>query len=140
MTQSTVLPPLRECRVCHRRNQAQQRRGMCHACYEKRRRAGQVDSLVSATAAREHVAALRVAGWKYREIARAAGINRDLIAFIVGGRQKVQTKTSMAICGVDPRDRAKFIQHPDLEVVKARVQKAAAALSPEARAERARKA
>ena len=120
----TDLAPLRECKVCGRRNRAQQRRGACHACYEKRRRAGSIESLVSAREAREHIAVLRVAKWNYREIARAARIDRSLVAFIVAGREKINAKTALAIAEIDPGRRRDYIKHIDPAVAKARARKA----------------
>lgn len=115
------------------------RRGMCHACYEKDRRAGNVPGLVDAQVARDKITQLVAAGWRYNEIARAARIDRTLIAFIMAGRQRINADTAFAICCVDPLRRLDYVKQIDPEVAKARGRKAAASLSAEAKAERSRK-
>jgi WhiB family redox-sensing transcriptional regulator len=53
---------------------------------------------------------LCVNGWRYREIARAAAIDRSQIAFITArGRQWITAKTERRICGVDPADRPTYM-------------------------------
>jgi WhiB family redox-sensing transcriptional regulator len=90
----------------------QLRRGLCHTDYERDRRAGRIDSLVSSQAARRHIVLLCVNGWRYREIARAAGINRSLIAFIIArGRELINVKTDERIRGIDPADREAHIKY-----------------------------
>ena len=84
------------------------RRNLCHACYERERRAGKVPSLVDAAPAYGAINRLRAASWNYREIARAAGINRSLIAWIVNGRQTINADTSRAILNIDPGERHRF--------------------------------
>ena len=84
------------------------RRDLCHACYERRRRAGKIPTLVAAAPAYEVINRLRAAGWNYREISRAAGINRSLIAHIVNGRQTINADTSRAIVGIDPESLPKY--------------------------------
>ena len=84
------------------------RRNQCHACYERGRRAGQVPSLVDAALAYGAINRLRAAGWNYREIARAAGIDRSLIAWIVNGRQAINADTSRAILNINPADHLRF--------------------------------
>jgi WhiB family redox-sensing transcriptional regulator len=86
------------------------RRGMCHMCYERKRLAGQIPGLVPAAVAREHIKRLVGLGWRYREIARAAGIDRSLIAFIVGGRQRINADTAAAICAVHPANHDRYVR------------------------------
>jgi WhiB family transcriptional regulator, redox-sensing transcriptional regulator len=95
------------CRNCGHSDK-QLRRGLCHACYERQRRAGQIESLVSARSAWQHIQLLTTAGWNLREIARAANMNRSLVALIVGGRERINAKTAVAICGISFGDRQKF--------------------------------
>jgi WhiB family transcriptional regulator, redox-sensing transcriptional regulator len=94
-------------RACSRCGRVEQlRRGLCHADYERDRRAGRIESLVSSHAARAHIMLLCVNGWRYREIARAAGIDRTQVAWIVHrGRKRIAVKTEVRICGIDPADR-----------------------------------
>jgi WhiB family redox-sensing transcriptional regulator len=117
------------------------RRGMCHMCYERERLAGNVPGLVPAASARDHIIKLIGAGWNYREIARAARMDRSLIAFIVNGRQKINADTAFRICCVDPLRLLDFKAAPETpQAAKARARKAADAMTPQARRERARKA
>lgn len=88
----------------------QLRRGLCHADYERERRAGRIESLVSSAETRSHIVWLRVNGWRYREIARAAGIDRQLIAFMMRGRQMIQAKTARRVCGIEPLDRERHMR------------------------------
>ena len=134
----------------------QLRRGMCHNCYERERRAGRIDSLVNSEEARGHIVMLRVNGWRYREVARAAGIDRSLLTWIVNGRKQIGAKTARAICAIDPAARADYVMHisPVVAVARARkavitlgsdgcsarARKAAATLGPEGRSERTRRA
>jgi WhiB family redox-sensing transcriptional regulator len=115
------------------------RRGLCHTEYERRRRAGADWSLVPAQPAREHIAVLRAAGWRYNEISRATGLDSSAITAIARGREKVNTRTSAAICIVLPATRAQFVAHVDPAIIAARVRRAAASLTPEVKAERSRK-
>jgi WhiB family redox-sensing transcriptional regulator len=95
------------CTNC-RRDTTQLRRGMCHACYERDRRAGRIDSLVSARTARQHIDLLKTAGWNLREIARAARMDRSVVALIVGGRERINAKTAVALCGIGVGEHDKF--------------------------------
>jgi WhiB family redox-sensing transcriptional regulator len=88
----------------------QLRRGLCHACYERDRRAGRIEPLVPSRAARAHIVLLCVNGWRYREIARAAGIDRSQVAWIVRGRDHIQAKTDRRICGIDPATRDCYLR------------------------------
>jgi WhiB family redox-sensing transcriptional regulator len=119
------------------------RRGMCHRCFERERKAGNVPGLVGASRARAHIEALvgAGAGWNYREIARAAGIDRSLIAFIVNGRERINADTAFRICCVDPLRRLDYKAPPEtVEHAKARGRKAADAQTPEQRRARGLKA
>jgi WhiB family redox-sensing transcriptional regulator len=143
------------CAGCGRERNEYPRRGLCHACYERDRRAGRIDSLTSSEESRGHIVLLCVNGWRYREIARAAGIDRSLVAWIMRGRERIQAKTARRICGIDPAVRADYVQHIEPRVAlararkaalslgqegaKARARKAAASMTPEARSARARK-
>ena len=99
---------VRQC-PCGKRDQL--RRGVCHSCYEKARRAGNIEPLVSSRAARAHIVLLCVNGWRYREIARAAGIDRSQVAWIIArGREKITAKTNWRICGIDVADRQSHVQ------------------------------
>ena len=84
------------------------RRRKCHRCYEAARKAGQVPGLVDATQARDHIEALVSAGWNYNQIARAARIDRSLIAFIVNGRVRINADTAFHICSVDAARHAEY--------------------------------
>jgi hypothetical protein len=57
---------------------------------------------VSAYPARCHIENLCAAGWGYREIAKAARIDRGLVAFIVAGRAKIDADAAFRICCLDP--------------------------------------
>lgn len=128
------------CKKCGRVEQYL-RHGLCHRDYQRMRLAGVVGSpLVSAQAAREHIAVLVAAGWKYNEITRAAHVARGVPAQITHGREKIAAKTSAAICGIDPSSRAEFIAHIDPAIILARARRAAASLTAETKAERSRKA
>lgn len=117
------------------------RRGKCHMCYERARKAGNVPGLVDAARARDHIEALVGAGWNYNQIARAARIDRSLIAFIVNGRERINADTAFHICCVDTARQAEYKAAPiDPQVAKARGRKAAATLGPEGAKARARKA
>ena len=117
------------------------RRGKCHMCYERARLAGQIPGLVNAAGAREHIAVLVGAGWKYNEIARAARIDRSLIAFIVNGRERINADTAFHICCVDPLGLAAHKAPPETpEHAKARGRKAADVQTPEQRRARGLKA
>ena len=96
------------CSRCGRVEQL--RRGLCHADYERDRRAGRIESLVSAQQTRNHLVWLRVNGWRYREIARAAGINRSQLARVFAGRQLINVKTANRICAIDPTTRSEYIR------------------------------
>jgi transcriptional regulator with XRE-family HTH domain len=98
----------RPCSSCGRVEQL--RRGLCHADYERDRRAGRIEPLVSAKAARYHIAVLCWAnGWRYREVARAAGVDRSVVAWIMArGRQRITAKTAQRICAIDPATRDQY--------------------------------
>jgi WhiB family redox-sensing transcriptional regulator len=89
----------------------QLRRGLCHAEYERRRRAGCIDGLVPSDQARSHIVYLRVNGWRYREIARAAVMDRSQVAWIMRGRRLINIKTSRRICAVDPASRMRYYRN-----------------------------
>jgi WhiB family redox-sensing transcriptional regulator len=126
--------------ACSRCGRVEQlRRGLCHSDYERDRKAGRIESLVPARDARAHIELLCSGGWRYNEIARAARIDRTVVAFIVGGRNTVNACTASGICGIDPSDRARFVKHIDPGVAKARGRKAAASLTIEAKAARSAK-
>lgn len=139
---TAVVVSGRACSRCGRID-TQLRRALCHACYEKDRRAGHIDALVDAGPARAHIAVLRAAGWRYREIARAARIDRSVVAFIVAGRVTINARTSAALCGIDPGARRAYQCRV---TAKARARKAwvtrranQAAASQQARFDRARR-
>ncbi|GJJ24128.1 hypothetical protein [Mycolicibacterium mageritense] len=92
------------------------RRGLCHACYERARRAGVITSTrVSALPARVHLAQLLGAGWGYRRIAAATGIDRTVLRFIITGRETIAATTSAAILAVEiPDPDAAAIAHREL--------------------------
>lgn len=113
----------RACSRCGRVDE-QLRRALCHACYENDRRAGHIDALVDAGPARAHIAVLRAAGWRYREIARAARIDRSVVAFIVAGRETINARTSAALCGIDPGARRAYRRRVDPVTATARARKA----------------
>ena len=85
------------------------RQGLCNTCYQRERKAGRVMPLAAAAPAREHITALVEAGWNYNQISRAAGIDRSLIAFIMGGRERIQFKTLRAICEIHTGTREQHI-------------------------------
>jgi transcriptional regulator with XRE-family HTH domain len=88
------------CVRCGRQDQL--RRGLCHADYEKDRRAGAiVTGLVDATTAKARIAELLEAGWGTRRIATAAGIDRGLVSWIMRGRAKINAKTRDAILAIE---------------------------------------
>lgn len=100
---------MNECAYCGRYRRDPLRRGLCHACYERGRRAGTIKSgLVDATPARRKIEELVEAGWGYRRIAKVARIDRSLLAFIMAGREVIAAKTRDAICGIEvtEQDRA----------------------------------
>ena len=99
-------------RVCSRCAKVEQlRRGLCHACYEVDRRAGLVESLVPANKTRAYIAVLvEDHGWHYRELARAAKVDRLAVAFIMGGREFINARTAEAILAVDPGSRPQFVR------------------------------
>jgi hypothetical protein len=115
------------------------RRGCCHMCYERKRKAGNVPGLVDAAPALDKINGLVDAGWRMAEIARAAHIDRSLIVFISKGRQRINADTCFAIVAIVASRRAEFIKHVDPKICKARGRKAAQSLTPEVKAERSRK-
>lgn len=99
------------------------RRGLCHMCYEQKRKAGNVPGLVDATPALNKIKELVGVGWRINEIARAAHIDRSLIVFISKGRQRINADTCFAIAGIVACRRAEFVVHIDPKVAKARAAK-----------------
>jgi WhiB family transcriptional regulator, redox-sensing transcriptional regulator len=96
------------CSRCGREEQL--RRGLCHTCYERDRRAGLINPLVTAGPARSHIVILHIGGWNYREIARAADVDRSVVTWIVRGREKINARTARAITTIDPADHARFVR------------------------------
>jgi len=87
------------------------RRGLCHADYERDRRQGKIaPRVIDVAPVRRTIILLVGAGWKYREIARAAHVHRSVITHILAGRQVITATTAHAICGIDPATRQQYRQ------------------------------
>src|SRR6478735_12653415 len=96
---------MQTCSRC-RAEVAQLRRDLCNSCDHRDRKAGVVVGYHDAEGCRRKITTLMEEhGWAYNEIARAAGVDRSLIAQVVNGRKRVQTKTHDAITGIDPDTR-----------------------------------
>jgi len=102
------------------------RRGYCHRCDMRRRaRHGYQCSFVDATAARDHVAALRAAGIGLRRLSALSGVSRSALSCLVNGRsergsspsRRLGATTAAAILAVDipeaPHDQVAGGQHVD---------------------------
>lgn len=92
------------CNNCGRGGEKYLRRKLCHMCYERQRRSGRIDPLVSAHSARQHIELLVTAGWHYGEMARAAEVNMSQIRTIRHGLEWINAKTAVAICGINIGD------------------------------------
>jgi transcriptional regulator with XRE-family HTH domain len=99
------------CSQC-RRDRQQLRRGLCHACYERARRSGDIRSnLVDATPAKAKIAELVAAGWGQRRIAKQAGVSRSMLMWIMRGRTTIAAKTCDAICALEAEPDPAAIAH-----------------------------
>lgn len=102
------------CSECGRDRQ-QLRRGLCHACYEKGRRGGEIrSSLVDAAPAKVKIGELLAAGWGQRRIARESGVDRSMIRWIMLGRTTVAAKTCEALCALEAQPDPAAIAHREL--------------------------
>ncbi len=103
------MSQLKPCQRCGR-DYYPLRRGYCHRCdMQRRAKLGYQCSFVDATAAREHVAALRAAGVGLRRIADLSGVSRSALASLVNGRSergsapshRVSARTAESVLAVE---------------------------------------
>lgn len=78
------------------------RREMCHACYERNRRAGNTSPLVDPTPTISHVEQLRAMGLGTRTIAQLAGLDRSAVAKIAKGdpQRNINARTAAGILAI----------------------------------------